>query len=281
MYIGPWQEYKLARLIQQQQQPTPDARQQRLVVGGGRRPGSGFADDAASVASSRSGLSGTSTRSAPARLPHSAQAQLNDYCTAAERAERPLRTRPPSAGYQPRAKATGKKSSKKDKGPSLEEQRKMRIRQMQKLYGLGSSEQDEEGDHPPTDEAADRTAPAGKIYQRPPLAPTFSPHPAPPTSGSGGVGQVPFASSQEHLHFSNTSSSRGSPSPSPSLYTDFSPATQRPDDTLDGRLPSLAEDPLGITSASLNSSGGLIAWSKNLQADDLSPQATLTRFFKS
>lgn len=46
---------------------------------------------------------------------------------------------------------------------------------------------------------------------------------------------------------------------------------------MDWPLPSLPEDPL---SASMGSSGGLIAWSKNLYSDDPSPQATLASFFQ-
>lgn len=50
-------------------------------------------------------------------------------------------------------------------------------------------------------------------------------------------------------------------------------------------LPSLPEDlavkdPLGLSAGSLSmaSSGGLVAWSKNLRPDDISPQATLVNF---
>eukprot|EP00435_Cladocopium_sp_Y103_P008012 s4674_g2.t1 len=167
MYIGPWQEYKLARLIQHQHQALArDASREA------RRGGSGGLLDA-SPASSRSGFSGLSTQSAPARVPGpSAQVRLNDYCDSIERCERrrwAARPRVPSgsstASTRPYSSSSGstrgqggstssassgkaaakhaagpKKPGKPPKAVSLEEQRRTRIRHMQRLYGLGSDE---------------------------------------------------------------------------------------------------------------------------------------------
>ncbi|CAK9064930.1 Glutaredoxin-C6 [Durusdinium trenchii] len=94
MYIGPWQEYKLARLIQHQHQVLA-----RELSAQDVRRGRPFD---ASPASSRSGFSGQSTQSAPAHVPGpSAQVRLNDYCDSIERAERRRgapRPRAPSGG---------------------------------------------------------------------------------------------------------------------------------------------------------------------------------------
>eukprot|EP00933_Yihiella_yeosuensis_P051114 TRINITY_DN4895_c1_g4_i3.p1 TRINITY_DN4895_c1_g4~~TRINITY_DN4895_c1_g4_i3.p1 ORF type:complete len:340 (+),score=69.26 TRINITY_DN4895_c1_g4_i3:102-1121(+) len=93
MYIGPWQEYKLARLIQQQhvlqaQQSASSDTGHRSSSSTGLRGRDAVA--ASPTSSSRSGFSGLSTQSAPVQ---SSQARLNDYCDGqggkAERRNRP------------------------------------------------------------------------------------------------------------------------------------------------------------------------------------------------
>ena len=244
MYIGPWQEYKLARLIHHQHQAL--ARDVSCEVRQG-----GLRD--ASPASCRSGFSGLSTQSAPAHVAGpSAQVRLNDYCDSIERSERrrwAARPRVPSgsstASTRPYSSSSGstrgqggssssassgkaaakraagpKKGGKPPKAVSLEEQRRTRIRQMQRLYGLGGDES------------------------------------SPPNAG---VENLP-----EEKHSSPERSKEGDGRPLP---------TVKESETLS---PRKEKDPLML---SMGSSAGLIAWSKNLQPDELSPQASLASFF--
>lgn len=252
MYIGPWQEYKLARLIHHQHQALA-----RDVSREARR-GGGLLD--ASPASSRSGFSGLSTQSAPAHVPGpSAQVRLNDYCDSIERCERrrwaarprvpsgssTASTRPYSSssgstrgqGESTSSASSGKAAAKRAAGPkkpgkppkavSLEEQRRTRIRHMQRLYGLGS------------DESSTLT---------------------PSIAGSENfVEDVPKQNSPER-------SKEGDGQLLPTVK-ESDPLTP----------PHKEErDPLML---SMSSSAGLIAWSKNLQPDELSPQASLASFF--
>mmetsp|Transcript_45665 Transcript_45665/g.132246 ORF Transcript_45665/g.132246 Transcript_45665/m.132246 type:complete len:291 (-) Transcript_45665:12-884(-) len=286
MYIGPWQEFKLARLIQQRhEQEQLPGRVPQLPRGSrapGRRRGQAeHQDDVASVASSsRSGFSGFSTQSAPAQLGQpSAQSRLNDYCDLAggRRASStdggtPQAPRPrssisrgsggssssaaalPSRGGRkpPTGKKVGARASAKAKAAAFEDQRRARILQMQRLYGLAASQEEgaaaEEG-------VAAQAAPPPAAQQRQDCS-SWGPTPEvdralselqasmdahePELSGAGPAAQP--------------AAGRGSPSP----------------------LPPLPEDPFSL---SMGSSGGLIAWSKNLKPDDLSPSASLTGFF--
>lgn len=164
MYIGAWQEYKLARIIQEQQ------KQIQQLQGGDSGPPrirsnsrgtvSHRPSSAASSSASQSGLSTFSTQSAPAQLAArspSAQAQLN---TALFERSRPSE-RPRSAADRPRSAASStrarpprpsaKRSASrppagkaKSKPPSLEQARKQRIQSMQRLYGLGGEPQHED-----------------------------------------------------------------------------------------------------------------------------------------
>ncbi|CAE7194682.1 GRXC6 [Symbiodinium microadriaticum] len=179
MYIGPWQEYKLARLIQHQHQALAHESAREAVGRSGSRPSSQRGAEA-SPSSSRSGFSGFSSNSAPARLPGpSPQVRLKDYCDSVERLSKandrrrwaPPRPRLPSGsstgstrpyssssrgsdrgpglescsstssvGNAAAKRAAGgarKASGKPPKAASFEEQRRARIRHMQRLYGLG------------------------------------------------------------------------------------------------------------------------------------------------
>jgi len=303
MYIGPWQEFKLARLIQQQQQaqqlPPLPPRHGRLPA---RRPSSAVADDAASVASSsRSGLS---TQSAPARLPQaSAQSRLNDYYDASERSQRPPQQRRGSSaeaapgGPRPRSSGLGTRSSSslgagarrgggaaakkpaknKEKPVSFEEQRRARILQMQKLYGL-AREEDASGGGGGDGQEADTAASAARL----PLvsqssgyaaaAPAVETGPAPDMDNA--LRQL--CASMDACDAQGGRGGENAPPPPPLDSTfigrsGFHSKSASP-------LPPLPEDPVSMSNT-LGSSGGLIAWSKNLQAEELSPQATLASFF--
>ncbi|CAE7215185.1 unnamed protein product [Symbiodinium sp. CCMP2456] len=242
MYIGPWQEYKLARLIQHQHQVL--AAETREVRGGSQQ---------ASPSSSRSGFSGFSSCSAPAQLPGqpSVQVRLNDYCDTVERLtkandRRPPRPRLPSGSSTGSTRPYSSSSRNSEKGPGLgssssassvgaskrrapgkppkavsfEEQRRARIRHMQKLYGLGQAETDTKD-----------TASASLVIE--------------PQSQRRGRKSTDF---------------EGSPGQNqPSEPT--SPKSE------EWTLPTVKEaDPLSL---SMGSSGGLIAWSKGLQPDAL------------
>jgi len=271
MYIGACQEFKLARLIQQQQ-PQDDprskpARKPLVSVPGQRRAPvpkkkSGGFDDSASVASStRSEWSGYSTQSAPPKLP-SSNACLNEFCDraghsgrkaesvdgSAPRARSSCSARPrsstgsrgaahsslpPRAG-RPAAKSTPKAGGR-NKGPSLEEQRRARILHMQKLYGLGGDpELEEKAPEPSTEVGVDR--------------------PLPDT----GMNSIPAGADM--------------------VKASYSRRDVRGTSINDWPLTSLPEDPIEM-SMSMGSSGGLIAWSKNLQPDTVSPSATLAGLF--
>mmetsp|Transcript_34575 Transcript_34575/g.71994 ORF Transcript_34575/g.71994 Transcript_34575/m.71994 type:complete len:254 (-) Transcript_34575:22-783(-) len=252
MYIGPWQEYKLARLIQHQHQVL--ATETREVRGGSHQ---------ASPSSSRSGFSGFSSCSAPAQLPGqpSVQVRLNDYCDTVERLTKandrkrwaPPRPRLPSGSSTGSTRPYSSSSRNSEKGPGLgssssassvgaakrrapggkppkavsfEEQRRARIRHMQKLYGLGQAETKDT---------------ASMIIE-------------PQSRGKSDVEKSP-----------------GQDQPS-------EPTSPKSEEwTLN--LPTVKEaDPLSL---SMGSSGGLIAWSKGLQPDALSPQASLATFFSA
>lgn len=326
MYIGPWQEYKLARLIQNQHQALAREVAQEVIRQrtGASRPNSSRGALASPTSSQRSGFSGISTQSAPAQLPQpSAQVRLNDYCDSAERASHasdrrrrwaPPRpgaasssstgsTRPyssssatssalggrgssaslsgipalPQAGTSAIKRKAGrvggggaKKSGKPPQAASFEEQRRARIRHMQKLYGLGDGD---DGD------AASR-----EQHQE-----------EPSHSGGGALETSSAAAAAVAGSFaaaaSQASSDRRGQDDRTSSEVDNAIdrlqssilAHESADATTQGSvdnwpLPSLPEDPLGA-SMDMGGSGGLIEWSKNLHPDDLSPQATLASFF--
>mmetsp|Transcript_26200 Transcript_26200/g.61346 ORF Transcript_26200/g.61346 Transcript_26200/m.61346 type:complete len:268 (-) Transcript_26200:61-864(-) len=266
MYIGPWQEYKLARLIQHQHQALAHESVGEVVRRSGSRPSSHRGE--ASPSSSRSGFSGFSSNSAPARLPGpSPQVRLKDYCDSVERLSKANDRRPrlpsgsstgstrpyssssrgsdrglglescsstSSVGNAAAKRAAGgarKAAGKPPKAASFEEQRRARIRHMQRLYGLGHAK---EAETQPTIVEPQNSQRGGE-----PTAVEASP-----------VQRQPSEPSQPT-------------SPKPEQWS----------------LPTVKEaDPLSL---SMGSSGGLIAWSKGLQPDALSPQASLACFFPS
>lgn len=154
-----------------------------------------------------------------------------------------LRSVPPRG-----APSRGAKGKAKAKPASLEEQRRARILHMQKLYGLGGADGPEE-------EAAS-TGPAAA-----PAEAQITPD----------VDRAlrELRASMDSCEAAQTTTE------APAAFV----ASWRRDAT-EWPLPSLPEDPLNTTSMSMGSSGGLIAWSKNLQAEEASPQATLASFFK-
>jgi len=150
----------------------------------------------------------------------------------------------------------------------MEEQRRARIVQMQRLYGLAAPEDEEER------QGLERTEEAGppQLAQR---------------------GERP-ASRCSELPAAQEGPPRG-------LTPDMDRALSRLQDSMsvheadlrpqaaagpsasealgcDWPLPPLLEDPLS-QSQGLGDSGGLIAWSRNLRPDALSPEATLASFF--
>lgn len=308
MYIGPWQEYKLARLIQNQHQALARNVAQEVIRQRTGRPHSSRGALASPTSSQRSGFSGISTQSEPAQLPQpSAQVRLNDYCDSADRAshasDRRRRWAPPRPGAAsssstgstrpyssssagsasggrgssaslsgiPTAPQAGtsaikrkagrvgggaKKSGKPPQAASFEEQRRARIKHMQKLYGLaddGDAVATEEPSLHPV-ETATAAAAAGSFV-------------ADASKATSGRRQDDRTSDVDSAINRLQSSI---------LAHESADATQRSGAAWP--LPSLPEDPLGA-SMDMGGSGGLIEWSKNLQPDDLSPQATLASFF--
>jgi len=287
MYIGPWQEYKLAKLIKHindndrkppdQQLPASQLRRPPLL----RRPSSKDCnDDAASVASStRSGISFKSTQSAPVRSSpapssSSAQTRLNDYyehwergsrrdglpSPAASEQTRRLPPRPRSSSGRP--KATAKRKAKAKSGPSFEEERRARILSMKRLYGLGEPE-----------------------YPEVPLEVTAG-YQVPASNASNSMSRVASAATMAPID---------SPvAPSTDVQTSCTPDFDRALTELQASITvreeacclepfsaSRHDDPLAlsISGDSMGGSGGLIAWSKNLRPDDLSPCVTLASLF--
>ncbi|OLP77509.1 Glutaredoxin-C6 [Symbiodinium microadriaticum] len=189
-FVVPWtaegstqMQPTLARLIQHQHQALAHESAREAVGRSGSRPSSQRGAEA-SPSSSRSGFSGFSSNSAPARLPGpSPQVRLKDYCDSVERLSKandrrrwaPPRPRLPSGsstgstrpyssssrgsdrgpglescsstssvGNAAAKRAAGgarKASGKPPKAASFEEQRRARIRHMQRLYGLGQAEE--------------------------------------------------------------------------------------------------------------------------------------------
>uniref|UniRef100_A0A7S1LFV0 Uncharacterized protein n=1 Tax=Alexandrium catenella TaxID=2925 RepID=A0A7S1LFV0_ALECA len=293
MYIGPWQEFKLARLIQQrhEQEELPGGRPQlpRGRRGVPHRRSQAEHDDVASVASSsRSGFSGFSTQSAPAQLAQpSPQSRLNDFYDHAERnsrrasstdggtpqaAPRPRSSicRGSSAGNLPQrgrkpplgAKKPSAKATAKAKAAAFEEQRRTRILQMQRLYGLSASEDAEAAEESSTAaQAPQGSAATAAMFGSAADAPKQDYAP------SGPIPDVDRALSELQASMcAHEPELRGTDQTQPVAGRHHSPCP----------LPTLPEDPFSL---SMGSSGGLIAWSKNLKPDDLSPSASLTNFF--
>eukprot|EP00439_Symbiodinium_sp_Y106_P065242 s1446_g10.t1 len=211
---------KLARLIQHQHQALAHESVGEVVRRSGSRPSSHRGE--ASPSSSRSGFSGFSSNSAPARLPGpSPQVRLKDYCDSVERLSKANDRRPrlpsgsstgstrpyssssrgsdrglglescsstSSVGNAAAKRAAGgarKAAGKPPKAASFEEQRRARIRHMQRLYGLGHAK---EAETQPTivepqnsQRGGEPTAVEASPVQRQPRQPRF--HRCPTLSG--------------------------------------------------------------------------------------------------
>lgn len=326
MYIGPWQEFKLARLIQQQQNDLQLVSSPRRPPLPRRRSESRVADDAVSVASSsRSGFSGLSTRSAPARLPQqSAQARLNGYYDAVQRSDT-HRSRPPSANSnRPRSGvacghsggngsrsvgslASGRRGNgnpaakKKNAKISFEEQRKARILQMQRLYGLAQDPSDSASET--LSNATRGTAELAAVFEEAAKAEAARQANAGyQVDSQGNPVDMDLAIRQLQTRLEEPGALEEMVSPvgrKPSEYPQQpelqrtqqpTPVTSAANVSLDSTalvtkhlarsewpLPTLPEDPMNVSMAS---SVGLIAWTENLKAESLSPQASLTNFFQ-
>jgi len=297
MYIGPWQEYKLAKLIQHHQQ-----QQQALVQTplGQQRPGNRLrqsrpcltdADDIASVTSStRSGTSFKSAQSAPSQLRSgrvSAQSRLNDFYEHWDRNDRqtargdvvadagPQQTRrlpPRPRSSNGRPKAIAKKRPKATSGPSFEEERRARILHMKNLYGLGGGEVAVEFQAGPTiglqSSASNATFSSISRVDSAATLRLVDGYVSAPTAASALVAVVA----------------------TDTITPDFDRALMELQASMDVRddahhpelsMRRVEEDPLALsmTAESMGGSGGLIAWSKNLRPEDLSHDATLASFF--
>lgn len=283
MYIGPWQEFKLAKLLQAQQGPPQSHRTLRTPSGltpqsaiDKTRGGSLQEFDTASVSSST--RSGFSTKSAPPRT--SAQSRLDSMYRDHERGglgasssasasalSTPAGARPPrprsSAGAgarRPGACAQGRGRGPARRAvpkPSSEEaskaERRARIAQMQRLYGLGG-----DGGEAPTPAAQEPASPALSSLSS--IASTEQPPPGIPEGGR-------------------------------KTYTRHEGSVAH------ARTPSIPEAaPLGVAAAPFSTQGldceetvdvnggadtaDLIAWSRMLRPAELSPEATLASFFQ-
>jgi len=275
MYIGPWQEFKLAKLIQQhqQQQERPGSRQRRPLVPRQNSKSDICNDDAVSVTSStRSGVSYKSTQSAPQP---SAQSRLNEFYEHYERSarhddvsnaasNRTDRTRrlPPRPQSSSRPKAVAKRRPKAKSAPSFEEERRARIQHMKSLYGLG----------PPCAEVQPSSASnASESMSRVDSAATLrlvDDHipPAPRLPPAAVVAANSFTPDFDRalIELQASMDVRGEiPFPEPTWETHR------------GQVDPLA---MSLSAESMGGSGGLIAWSKNLRPEDLSPDLTLAGF---
>lgn len=277
MYIGPWQEYKLAKLIQHhQEQQTPSAQRRPSSQTRLRPPVPRQRRCLESPSSTRSGVSFNSTQSAPAQLPaqsssSSAQSRLNDFYEhwehntrqeatggAAAQQTRRLPPRPRSSSSTGKPKAGAKRRPKAKAGPSLEDERRARILHMKRLYGLG------EPDAAPEVPLAGYGATASSMSR------------VDSTASLGNVDRLLEASPQ--------------PAPAPavdanSFTPDFDRALFELQASMDVREephpePLSGKDPMALSMSleSMNGSGGLIAWSKNLRPEDLSSDVTLASF---
>lgn len=293
MYIGPWQEYKLARLIQEHNGGNEQRRSRNLSHGsrsasanrvGPRDNG----DDIASVASSsRSGFSNFSTQSAPAQLAAqaSAQSRLTEFYEHVDRASNeriagnrnrlPAVPRPrsssgagakSSASRKPPsgmgAKASGKAKAK-SKPQSFQDDRKARILQMQRLYGLANDEADaqEETGTLPSPTMSNYT-----VHSAVEIESSACPRIARDGSSSQLDRVIPYADQAlTKLQASIQSHEPEANGATINLHESW-------------ELPTVPEDPFNLT-GDLGSSGGLIAWSKNLRPEELSPSASLAAFF--
>eukprot|EP00448_Togula_jolla_P041502 CAMPEP_0170644654 /NCGR_PEP_ID=MMETSP0224-20130122/42613_1 /TAXON_ID=285029 /ORGANISM="Togula jolla, Strain CCCM 725" /LENGTH=274 /DNA_ID=CAMNT_0010975721 /DNA_START=26 /DNA_END=850 /DNA_ORIENTATION=+ len=242
-----------------------------------RRSTRGVASDTASVASERSAVSsGFSTQSAPAAFPQSAQVRLNKACDPASRAIRGAesfgQSRSGSSGRSDRPGAVGTRkqrppaASGKAKARPLEELRRSRIQNMQKLYGLSRAE-------PASSELRSPGSPASDGA----LATAPQAHMAPPVPEQCRAQEPCRAQGSQSPAVDRTLSELEARLGAGGVGDDPPAADWRAVD--EWPLPSLPEDPLNL-SRSMASSGGLIAWSKNLKPEELSPHATMVNLLR-
>eukprot|EP00929_Paragymnodinium_shiwhaense_P098251 TRINITY_DN59765_c1_g1_i1.p1 TRINITY_DN59765_c1_g1~~TRINITY_DN59765_c1_g1_i1.p1 ORF type:complete len:305 (+),score=94.35 TRINITY_DN59765_c1_g1_i1:98-1012(+) len=301
MYIGAWQEYKLAQLIKQQREAEGGGGGGRAprtpLYGGGRRPVSRAHsnpgrrdDDAASLASSRS-FSGFSTQSAPAghgegdNAERTALRQIS--VETRQRAGLPPRPKAGARGgglpgaRRPAGKAAAAKAKAQQQTKNFEELRKSRIQQMQKLYGLHKDE--EGGGEAAAESSSSSTAASSCAMPRQASGPALLPSPGLQYGG------VPASALQPGQQALQAPMQQPVPlaSSSASLLPDVSRALQELQMSMQdqpfqaaegmsagGLLSPLPEDPM-------DSSAGLIAWSKGLCPEEVSPSATLANFLPS
>lgn len=233
--------------------------------------------------SSQSGFSFQSTQSAPAISSQpTAQSRLNDFYEHLERETKQesnatrqghrLPPRPFSSsnsrgargqgaskrpGARPGAKA---KSKARQNGPSLDETRRARILHMQRLYGLAGDDSQEENPIaalPPAPVALVASESNRSLHEVPPAQRAASPAPV--------VRQADADSFTPDFDRA-LSELRASMVLHEDVRDSFTPETNAFDDP--------SHDPLGL-SLTAGSSGGLIAWSKNLKPEELSSDVTL------
>merc|ERR1712217_363615 len=159
---------------------------------------------------------------------------------------------------------TGAKAKAKSKPQSFQDERRSRILQMQRLYGL-ANEQSEDGSL--EDRNSDAMASPAFSTQSVLNGPRMQKAADGIASEGGGV--IPSA---DHALTKLQASLQ---SFEPEASTVASSTNERTQDPWE--LPTVPEDPFGLTE--LGSSGGLIAWSKNLRPEELSPSASLAAFF--
>lgn len=269
MYIGPWQEFKLAQLIKQQQDAkeglTPQARVPKAPAR--RRPGvprraasEADRDDIASVASSS--RSGFSAQSAPAAPAHRGTTSTGGRSSSLRSLQQPVGV----AGAKTKAKAKAPKVNP-------EQQRRERIQAMQKLYGLAAKDEDEDerGRSPPPPAAVEVTP---DVVITPDVDRALRDLRA--SMNSHERGPAPAVAQQHAAAFIQARA------PPVALEVPAAFGHSQYHDGAGFHLPSLPEDPLNQSTVSLGSSGGLIAWSKALQKEEEggSPPASLAGFFK-
>lgn len=244
-----------------------------------RNSGDGQIDDAASVTSStRSGVSYKSTQSAPPQLPaSSAQSRLNDFYQHYERTKQdgtqgpmtkagsrlPPRPRSSNGG---RGQPVAKRKPKAKAGPSFEDERRARILQMKRLYGLAEPE--------PSSETRQFQATSSELNETTSLSRVDS-----LASFSGGYRENQTSFSPAPVAIDKDS-----------VTPDFDRALNQLQASMDNHeephriaspdLFNKQQDPMSMSMSadSMGGSGGLIAWSKNLRPEDLSTDVTLASF---
>lgn len=278
MYIGPWQEYKLARLIQASHEkkdiasriPSGLPRQSSIdrLHNGGCSDSLDRLETSSVSSSTRSGLS---SRSAPPRLRVTPQSRLNDMfqdagharrgstpSSASSSAGRPPRpssstgARRGAGGRQPAARRTAASKSAAVPKASPEAERRARIAHMQRLYGLGASSPKNVEPHGSVLDLSPPLANATVAQAAVPAPPAGIANPADSTSARGGL-------PQEQM-----------PMLRPPVATTMSLASVPCEEVIN----PLASNPLNVTTNGTDEED-LIAWSKMLMPESVSAEADL------